>query len=120
MHHVRAGGGRRSCEANRAGVEGQSFRDVGRGELGFHTAGVITVSPHEEDQQGDKEQEGGEMEDEKMFKKVFGESIEEALREVSEEGVGRERGKSRRPRTSRKWRSTTWTTLFSGAGVHIA
>ena len=41
-----------------------------------------TVSPHDGDQQGDKEQEGGGTEDEEeMFKKVFGESVEEALRE---------------------------------------
>ncbi len=94
MHHAHlgAGDGRRSSEGDGESVEKQSLRDIGHGERGasgFHTAGVSAVSPHEDDRQGDEEQEGGGTEDEEeMFKKVFGESVDEALREMSEEGVG--------------------------------
>ncbi len=55
---------------------------------GFYPASVRAVSPHEEDPQGDKEQEGGGMRvEEEMFEKAFGQSMEETLRETSETGI---------------------------------
>ncbi len=67
--HVRlgAGEGRGGCEGDADGVEGQSFRDICHRESDssvIHTAGVTAVCPHEGDQQGDREQEGGGMKDE--------------------------------------------------------
>ena len=46
------------------------------------------VSPHENDHHCVTEQEGDEMRvEEEWFEKVFGQSVEETLKETSEEGV---------------------------------
>ncbi len=79
--HVRLGASERGRggEGDGEGVEGQSFLDLGHGERGssgVHPAGVRTVSPSEDGQRGDEEQERG------------GVRVEEGVRE----GVRPERG----------------------------
>ncbi len=55
--------------------------------------------------------------EERTFEKVFGQSMEETSRETCEEGVG---ARARRVEAvpSRR-RTTIWTTVCSGVGVHI-
>jgi hypothetical protein len=61
------------------------------------------VSPREGDQQGNAEEGAGVRPGEQILKKVFGESLEEALRAASEEGVSARARKSWQFRTRRKW-----------------
>ena len=87
---VVAGEGEGGAGKDGASIEGQSLRDSGRGErASFQAACVREVSPHEDDQQGDKEQEGGGMRvKEQMFEKVFGQGAEETLRETKSRESG--------------------------------
>ena len=76
------------------------------------------VSPSEENQ----EIRGTALEEE--FQRVFGETTREVVerereREIGEEAV-RARGRQRQLRVRGKWRSTIWTTLFSGVGAPTA
>ncbi len=122
MRHVclGAGQGRRSCEADGEGAEWQYFLDFGRGEREsseFHMVGVSAARPHEGEQQGDKEQEGGGLEDEEeTFEKLPGESAEKVLREMSQEGVGAK--VEAVPSKRRRRRSALWITQCLGVGVH--
>ncbi len=50
---------------------------------------MSAVNPREDEQQRDNEREGGGREEEEdTFKKVFGESMDEALREMGAKGFG--------------------------------
>ncbi len=71
--HLGAGERGRGAEGDREGVERESLRDLCRGERGSAGFRPAAVCPHEDDQQGDKEQEGGGVRvEEEMFEKVFG------------------------------------------------
>ncbi len=58
--------------------------------------------------------------EEETFKKVFGESVEEALREMSEEGEGaRARKAEAVPNKKEPEEPPFWITLCSGVDAHI-
>ncbi len=79
-------------------LKGARIRDIGRGK-GRHNeahrpAGVSAVSPQESDQRGGKEMREGEEDVEGMFPRVFGESVEDTLKETRGVEQGTDRGGS--------------------------
>ncbi len=50
-------------------------------------------------------------EEEETFQKMFGERVEETLREISEEGVAARARKIEAIPSKRRWRSATWIAL---------